>query len=258
MSNNKLYKFHKFMMYFWVMLLPITFNWMSPVLIIMAGFEGYISLSLIIFSIWFVSSLFVGRAYCSYGCQWGASQELFSDAIPKALDPKKKRRNRKIKYFVFAFWIIFIILGPLLAGGFINGINIVYPSEPKDLMSLISFNGSSFGQLLFYFGIIGSVAILFSLVGGRRSFCSYACPMAVLGIIATKIKNFLKYPSLHLEADSELCTKCKRCSRECVMSLDVQELVQSGNMHDPDCILCGSCVSTCPQEVISYSWRWRK
>ena len=56
---------------------------MSPVLIVMGGFEGYITLSSLIFSLWFVSSLFVGRAYCAYGCQWSATQEVLGYVVPK-------------------------------------------------------------------------------------------------------------------------------------------------------------------------------
>ena len=88
-----LLKFRKLLMFLWVFALPITFNWMSPVLIIMGGFEGYITMSFVIFSIWFISSLFVGRAYCSYICQWGAAQETLAYVVPKSLDPSKKKRG---------------------------------------------------------------------------------------------------------------------------------------------------------------------
>jgi len=50
-QHKKLFKFRKLLMFLWIILLPITFNWMSPVLIIMGGFEGYISISFIIFAI---------------------------------------------------------------------------------------------------------------------------------------------------------------------------------------------------------------
>jgi len=257
-THKRLYKFRKFLMYLWMMILPITLNWMSPVLIIMGGFEGYITLSFIIFAIWFISSLFIGRAYCAYGCQWGAAQEVLGDVVPKQLDPNKKGRNRKIKYPIFVLWIAFIILGPIMTAGYINGLNIFFPGEPGDPLSLVSFDPSAIGQLIFYFGILSTVVVLFTLVGGKRAFCAYACPMGVLGIIGTKIKNFFKYPSLHLEADIEKCTQCKQCSKACVMSLDVNELFKEGNMYDPDCILCGSCISHCPQKVISYAWKWKK
>lgn len=58
--------------------------------------------------------------------------------------------------------------------------------------------------------------------------------MGVLGVLGTKIKNSLKYPSLHLEADTENCTKCRKCSKSCEMSIAVNELVQSGDMYHPD------------------------
>lgn len=244
-------------MYLWFVVLPITFNWMSPVLIVMGGFEGYITISFLIFAIWFVSSLFIGRAYCAYGCQWGAIQEVLGYAVPKSLDPVKKINRRKIKYIVFVIWIAFIALGPILNMGYPYGFSPFYPT-PEDPTGIISWNEVQITQMIFYFGIIGSVAILFVLVGGNRSFCNYACPMAVLGIIGTKIKYLLKYPSLHLEADPEKCTSCKMCSKACVMGLDVHDLVKKGNMYHADCILCGSCVATCNQDTINYAWKWSK
>jgi len=254
---KNLLKFRKLLMYLWILVLPITFNWMSPVLIVMGGFEGYITMSFLFFTIWFGSSLFVGRAYCSYICQWGAAQEVLGYTVSKPLDPAKKKNRRKIKYIVFIIWIIFIALGPIMNMGYIFGFSPFYPT-PEDPTGIISWNSVAIGQFIFYFGILGSVVILFVLVGGNRSFCNYACPMGVLGIIGTKIKNLLRYPSLHLEADSEKCTQCKQCSRTCVMGLEVHELVESGNMYDTDCILCGSCVATCNQDTIKYAWKWSK
>lgn len=254
---KKLLRFRKFLTFLWFFVLPITFNWMSPVLIVMGGFEGYMTMSFLIFAIWFISSFFVGRAYCAYGCQWGATQELLGYAVPKKLDAAKKNKRRKIKYIVFIIWIVFVALGPILTLGYINGFSPYYPT-PGDPTGIVSWNELQIGQLIFYFGIISSVVILFGLVGGNRSFCSYACPMGVLGIIGTKIMNLLRYPSLHLEADPEKCTQCKLCSKACVMGLDVHELVNSGDMYAADCILCGTCVATCNLDAIKYAWKWKK
>ena len=256
-QHKKLLKLRRLLMFFWVIVLPITFNWMSPVLIVMGGLEGYISMSFLIFAIWFGSSLILGRAYCSYLCQWGAAQETLGYVVPKPLDPSKKKKRRIIKYIIFVIWIAFVALGPILNMGYLYGFNPFYPT-PDDPTGIISLNGVDIGQFIFYFGILGSVVVLFVLIGGNRSFCNYACPMGVLGIIGTKIKNLLKYPSLHLEADTEKCTHCKQCSRACVMGIEVHELVESGDMYDPDCILCGSCVATCNQDTIKYAWKWNE
>ena len=149
-AHKKLVKFRKVLMYVWMIFLPITFNWMSPYLIIQGGFEGYITMSFLVFSVWFISSLFIGRAYCAYGCQWGAGQEVLGEMVPKQLDPNKKKRNRKIKYIVFVIWIVFVVLGPILALGYPNGLNIFYPSPSDDISGLFSFDIRALGQLIFY------------------------------------------------------------------------------------------------------------
>jgi polyferredoxin len=171
------------------------------------------------------------------------------------LDESKKKSRRKIKYIVFVLWIIFIILGPLLAGGY-QSIQIYYPNPPEN-QTLISFDGTVPIQLIFYFGIQIFIAVLFTLISGNRSFCNYGCPMGVLGILGTKIKNILKYPSLHLSVSENKCVKCKKCSKSCPMSLNVQEMVALGNMINNDCILCGSCIDVCEKEVIKYAWIWK-
>jgi ferredoxin len=42
------------------------------------------------------------------------------------------------------------------------------------------------------------------------------------------------------------------------MSLEVMEMVQRGSMENPECILCGTCVSVCPEGTIESAWRWNK
>jgi polyferredoxin len=76
--------------------------------------------------------------------------------------------------------------------------------------------------------------------------------MAPFMVIGTKIKDFLKLPSLHLEADQNKCINCKQCSKKCPMSLEVNEMVQSGSMKNAECILCGECVDGCPKSAIRY------
>jgi len=73
-------------------------------------------------------------------------------------------------------------------------------------------------------------------------------------IIGTKIKNFFKWPSLHMRADSDKCVECKLCTKICPMSLEVTEMVQDGNMENTECILCGECADICTKGSISYNF----
>ena len=82
--------------------------------------------------------------------------------------------------------------------------------------------------------------------------------MAPLMIIETKIKNYFKWPSYHLEVDSEKCIECHLCEKSCPMSLKVTKMVQKDSMNNTECILCGNCVQTCQQGTITIAWKWKK
>lgn len=95
--------------------------------------------------------------------------------------------------------------------------------------------------------------VVLSLIAGKLSFCHYVCWMAPFMILGTKIKELLKYPSLHLEADNDKCIGCKMCNKKCPMSLDVETMVNEDSMSNSECILCGECIDACSKLVIKYS-----
>jgi len=51
---------------------------------------------------------------------------------------------------------------------------------------------------------------------------------------------------------------CLTCNQVCSKSLDVNAMVQSGSFANPECILCGNCVDTCPKGNIRYAFRWSR
>jgi ferredoxin-type protein NapH len=78
--------------------------------------------------------------------------------------------------------------------------------------------------------------------------------MAPFVILGRKIRNVFEWPALRLKADTEKCIDCKRCTKVCPMSLDVNQMAQNRAMENSECVLCGSCVDTCPQDVIHYTF----
>ncbi len=106
---------------------------------------------------------------------------------------------------------------------------------------------------MIYYVIIALFTIL-PIAVGRRAACHTICWMAPFMIIGRPARNLFRWPSLWLRADAEKCIDCKRCTRDCPMSLEVNEMVRAGDMEHVECILCGTCADTCPRDVIRFSF----
>jgi polyferredoxin len=225
-----------------VLLFPLVYYYFSPYLVIMGAAEGIITGSLIVFAAMFATSLFFGRAFCGWLCPAGAMQELCAHVNGKSYNGRKRNI---LKYVVWVPWITIIAVMFIPAGG-VKAVDPLYQTyygiSIQDLQSVVMFAA-----------IAGAIAV-FALAAGKRAACHSICWMAPFMIIGTKIKNAVGYPSLHLKADKSRCIQCRQCSRNCPMSLDVTAMVQSGKMVDVECILCGSCVDTCPEKAIEYSF----
>ena len=118
-------------------------------------------------------------------------------------------------------------------------------------------HGISIGNIqgvISYFIVLVVLIVLPSFVIGKRSFCHHLCWMAPFMIIGRKVRNHFKWSSLQLQSNPEACKHCHTCSDNCPMSLPVEEMVQKESMENVECILCGTCVDGCKQDVLKYSW----
>jgi ferredoxin-type protein NapH len=223
------------------LLFPITLYYLSPYLIIQGAYEGIVTGSFIVFTLIFLVSLFMGRAFCGWVCPAGGLQECCTMAVDKKA---KGGKLNWIKYIIWIPWVSIIILMFKTAGGF-KQIDFFYQTDHGVSVT------SPQAYIIFYAVIL--LIVVLSLTAGRRSFCHYACWMSPFMIIGSKLKNALKYPSLHLKANKDKCISCSACTKKCPMSLEVMDMVHSGTMTNSECILCGECVDVCPKSVIKYS-----
>lgn len=225
-----------------LLLFPVMFYYFSPYLIIQAGAEGIIASSAITFAALFISSLFLGRAFCGWLCPAGATQEMLTKVRQKPFADGKKNL---IKYAIWAPWIAIIVLMFLRAGG-VKAIDPLYETyygiSVSDMQSAIMF--------LIVFALIAGVAAAL----GKRGSCHTICWMAPFMVIGRKIRDAANIPALQLEVDSNKCINCGACTRNCSMSLNVKGMVQKQSMENAECILCGRCVDVCPKGAIKYSF----
>jgi len=225
------------------LLFPIVIFYFSPYIIIMGALEGVVAASFIMFSLQFILSLFVGRALCGYVCPVGGLQECLMLVSDKKV---KGGKLNLVKYLIWAPWIVAIVVLFVLAGG-VKDVNFFFfISNGVSLCEPYSY--------IIYYGILLLVVAL-NLALGKRAFCHGICWMAPFMIIGTRVSDWLRIPKLHLKTDRDNCSGCKLCSQKCPMSLGVKEMVESGNIKNSECILCGECVDACPKKAISYSFR---
>lgn len=227
---------------------PVTMNFFSPYVIIDGASQGIVNGSLAMFAFMFVSSLLLGRLWCGWVCPAGGLQEMTESINRK---PVNGRRTNWIKWLIWVPWVSLIVWLAVRAGGY-HSIDLLL-----DTQGGISVAGSAnrpiiFAYIIFYI-VLALILGLSSLIG-RRGFCHTACWMAPFMMIGRWLRNRLTWPSLCLKADPQACTDCSLCTRNCTMSLDVNNMVKSGKMEDSECVLCGMCVDTCPTKAIRYTF----
>lgn len=240
-------KIRKALIFISLLLFPITMYYFSPYLIIQGAFEHVVSGCFIVFLIMFVASLFLGRVWCGYLCPAGGVQECLSQVNDA---PAKGGWRYKIKYVIWTIWMVAIIAIFLLGKSDVT-IDFFYMTDHGISISEIG------SYIIYYFVLL--ILVLPAMIHGRRAMCHYICWMAPFMVIGSKLGRFLRLPQLHIEADKSKCISCKKCNKACPMGLDVNAAVLSETTHKcSECIQCGACVDTCPNQAVQYKFIWRK
>ena len=223
------------------LLMPITFIYVSPVIIILDSTAGIISGSFILFCFLFLSSMLTGRLFCAWLCPAGGVQECVMSAVNKNV--KNTKSVHIVRHIIWVIWIGVILYAAVSAGGY---------------RSIVPFNHSYMGLSLhteggmaypIYF-IVLAIVIILTLVFGRRSACHGMCHMANFMILGKKLGQLLRLPRVYMKIDSAECISCKKCTQVCPMSLDVEDMVKRHVLDNPYCILCGDCTKACIKRII--------
>jgi polyferredoxin len=242
-------RIRKALVFISLLLLPVTLYYFSPALILQGASEGIINASFLVFGLMFLSALFVGRLWCGWACPAGGLQEL---AQPINNKPTPGGRFNWIKWAIWIPWIGLIAALAIRAGGY-RAVDPGYQLETGVTMTLPLDGGGPPWFLIYY--IILALFFGLAMIFGRRAGCHTICWMAPFMILGRRLRNLGRWPALRLKADGAACSDCGVCTRGCPMSLDVNGMVQRGNMEHDECILCGTCVDGCPQQAIRFSFR---
>ncbi len=231
----------KALVIFSFVLLPVTFAYISCPIIEEGASEGIMTGGLVVFILLFISSLFLGRLWCGWLCPAGGLQEIYFPINNKNINIT---RLKWFKYLMFLTIIFIPLLSAIYSAGGLKTIDLFYYTDQGISIARPGAYTIFFAQIFFI--------TIFAMFAGRRGFCHYFCPIAVILIVGRKMRNLVRWPALHLSDDADRCTDCRKCSRICPMGLDVNTMVRQRSMENTDCILCGACVDGCPEKAIRY------
>lgn len=224
----------KGLLVFSALMFPITFFFLSPMVIVLSAAKGILNGSAMIFALLLLFSIVGSRLFCGWLCPGGAVQDYVSGANDRSWNSKGKNLS---KYIIWAVWFSFIVFlwihNRPLKGDFLYLVNI-------DM------------QYIIIYAIVMTVIYLFTLLTGKRGMCHSLCWMAPFMIIGEKVADLLHIPRFRLKAKPKNCVSCGKCGRNCPMGLNVAEMVKSGSMDSAECINCLECVDACPKKAIDF------
>ena len=227
---------------------PVTINYFSPYLIVVSSFEGVVNGSAVMFASMLVGSLLFGRLWCGWACPAAGLQE----PLLRANNRRVGRMADAFKWVIWVPWVALIVFGVVRAGGY-HSVDPLFMT-PGGISTAGTLHRPIWAAYAVYFLVV-LVFFGLALLIGRRGGCHSICWMAPFMILGRKLRNSLGgWRSLRLVAESSACRECGKCTRECPMSVDVQERVLGASMEDPECVLCGVCVDSCPSQAIRYSF----
>ena len=234
-------RIRKAMLIISLLLFPITIWYFSPYLIIVAASEHIVNGSFIVFVSMFVLSMFLGRIWCGYFCPAGGIQECASMINPNS---SKHGWRDKIKFVIWALWIIGIIVTFILGKGSLKIDPLFMTDHGISIHEIYDF--------IIYYGVV-IVILVPNILHGKRSMCHYFCWMAPFMIMGSKLGRVLHIPQLHVDSNKDKCISCGKCNKVCPMGLNVKKLVAENKTGIcSECIRCGACIDACPKDVLVY------
>lgn len=198
-------------------------------------------------------TILLGRITCGFLCPFGLVQDLLYK-IPFKYKKKNLPFHEKLKFIKYFILLIFVIILPYVASRFMD----IYQPWfckyicPQGSLSggipFIIHNTEYIGKIsgLFYIKMFILILVVLLSIYVYRPFCKYICPLGAIYAM------FEKYTLFRIKIDENKCINCKKCEKECNMSVKI--LTNTENQRE--CIKCGKCIKNCPRKAINFSNRY--
>ena len=193
-----------------------------------------------------IVTLFFGPVFCGRLCPAGAFTEYLSKVIPSRLQISWRTYTEIVpfRYGMLAGFVILPFFDSLLACAYCNFFLFDLFVNYFVFGYFISLSSSMILTLFLWAGLFGI------FTKGGRGFCNFLCPVGAVQNLLYSFSSRLPFV-YRLIIDRQKCIGCKNCSLACPMEAMVIEERKAVNcVHN--CILCGVCISKCPEKAIRY------
>lgn len=215
-------------------------------------------------------TILFGRVYCSTVCPLGFFQDIINYIAKKIKKRKRKflyiKEQRTLRYsLLFSSFLLFIfgiaiginLLDPYSIYGRIAG-NIIRPIVIKlnNVLALLltnykiywlySYEIKSFNLFTLIITALFFLIISYLAYKKGRLYCNTICPVGtLLGFIS-------KFSLYKISIKDEECLSCGLCERDCKANCIDSE---SKKVDMSRCVMCFDCISLCPTEGITFSYK---
>ena len=214
--------------------------------------RGVITAGVILGLAAFGGTLIFGRLFCSWGCHFGAFQDLAAWILRKLRIPLPHVRTRFLHWTPYVLLAV-IFLVPALKTWSTEGLptetsidlgaNPPWAALPGLAGSVITFLACGAGILLFL---------------GTRGFCRFVCPYGAGFRIFDRLAPLRIRKKQACGGSHESCgpSDVPPCTSACPTAIDVHaETETGGQVRDLDCVRCHLCIEACPRDALELSFR---
>jgi ferredoxin-type protein NapH len=205
---------------------------------VLGSFAGIASMVVL----WLAATLVLGRGFCSWGCFYGGWDDGFSRIRKRAVI---KKLSETWKWMPFAALILVSLTAALtLVPTYCSWIcPFKAVTEFEKVTSL-----ESAAKAGVFLSLFGGLVVVLPVLTGKRTQCSFLCPLGALNSLANKITPFT------VRVDKSKCNECFKCVEVCPLFAITRQDIQAGKIS-LFCSKCGKCVDACSKNAIHFGIR---
>jgi ferredoxin-type protein NapH len=194
-----------------------------------------------------VGPVIFNRGWCGWAC-WTTA---LLDLLPWKKSPGRvSGRWGNLRYLFFVLAFVLVASQVFIFGYTIKSQHGVVLLKPAIDIAMPEYSSVFFIPEMWWFFIgnllyFGSGIALAVILKDNRAFCKYVCP--IVGFL----KPSASVSMTRIGIKNDKCTKCRKCTVNCPMDIDVMRYVQQGKkVLSTECVLCLTCTSVCPEGVL--------